>query len=264
MEIKEYQLPLSLMGSGSCTVRIMTPDGYQQTDKRYPVLYMNDGQDAFFDKDILWGDCSMDFAQYYQDYKGYLPEFILVALCCPKDRAERTELYTPFVLKDGERPGVKGIAGKGKAYAEWMVRSLKPWVDANYRTRREADATAILGYSTGGILAVYAAFAYPDVFSRLAALSSSVALWKQNVIDFFQTVDAVHLQRIYMDVGTNEFGRFTTKEEFLQGANLLYTKYMELQIPKEKIKYNIYPEARHSQLFWKQRFPDAIRWIFPR
>ena len=90
MEIKEYQLPLSLMGSGSCTVRIMTPDGYQQTDKRYPVLYMNDGQDAFFDKDILWGDCSMDFAQYYQDYKGYLPEFILVALCCPKDRAERT------------------------------------------------------------------------------------------------------------------------------------------------------------------------------
>ena len=71
-----------------------------------------------------------------------------------------------------------------------------------------------------------------------------------------------HLKRIYMDVGTNEYGRITTKEEFLEGAELMYRAYLEHGVRPERILYNVYPDAVHSQTDWKMRFPDALRWIF--
>lgn len=120
-----------------------------------------------------------------------------------------------------------------------------------------------MGYSAGGIITVYAAFAYPNVYTRFAALSSSVALWKDDVANFMFTVEYKHSKRIYMDVWTNEFGRFTKKEEFILGAEMLYKQYLEMGIDQNKIKYNIYPGATHSQICWKLRFPDALRWIFP-
>lgn len=65
-----------------------------------------------------------------------------------------------------------------------------------------------------------------------------------------------------MDTGTNEYGRMTTKEEFLKGAQELYQNYLKHGVEPERIQYNIYPEAVHSQKEWRVRFPDAVRWIF--
>lgn len=255
-------MPLNLMSEGEITVRVMVPDGYENSSKRYPVVYIHDGQDVFEDKDIIWGDCSLDYLNYYQSYKTYLPELIIVALTCPKDRGERTALYTPFILKDGERSGVSAIHGKGVQYGEWIVHTLKPNVDSLYRTISDASHTAVLGYSTGGLISIYLAFKYPEVFHRFAALSSAVALWRKPLSEFFSTAEGAHIERIYMDVGTNEFGRFTKKEEFVEGAQWLYDTYLAKGISADKIKYNIYPGAIHSQICWKLRFPDALRWLF--
>ena len=263
MKIFEFDRLCGLVSSETITVRVMVPDGYESSGKMYPVLYINDGQDVFEDKDILWGECSMDFKRYYGNYRRFLPEFIIVALECPRERQERTRLYSPFSHKGkGNSPEDSDIAGIGKMYLDWIADDLKPWVDGAFRTRTEADFTGIMGYSTGGLFAIYAALARPDLFSRLAALSSAVYIWKEELEAFLQRGSYGHLKRIYMDVGTNEFGRITTKEEFLEGAELMHRAYLEHGVQPERILYNVYPGAVHSQTDWKMRFPDAIRWIF--
>lgn len=264
MEITEFQRPTDLLSGHAITVRVMTPDGYESGEKSYPVLYINDGQDVFEDKDILWGECSMDYKNYYASYGRYMPDIIIVALVCPQDRNERTALYSPFTRTGaGNTSDDTNISGKGREYLTWIVNDLKPWIDRTFRTKPQKEYTAVMGYSTGGLFAIYAALSRPDVFTRFAALSSAVYIWKEDMTAFLKQASYRHLQRIYMDVGTNEFGRITRKEEFLMGADMLYHAYLEHGVPAESIKYNIYPGAVHSQTDWKIRFPDAIRWIFP-
>ena len=263
MEIFEFEHPVRLVSSGKITVRVMVPDGYESGEKRYPVLYINDGQDVFEDKDILWGECSMDYKDYYRNYRRFLPDIMIVALVCPRERQERTQLYSPFVHRGtGSSPEDSDIEGRGKEYLDWIANELKPWVDGAFRTRTEAEYTGIMGYSTGGLFAIYAALARPDLFSRLAALSSAVYIWKDELETFLQQCGYGHLRRIYIDVGTNEYGRITTREEFLEGADMMYQAYLQHGVPRERLRYNIYPDAVHSQVEWKKRFPDALRWIF--
>lgn len=250
------------MDENEIAFRVMTPDGYEDGTRRYPVVYINDGQDVFRDEHIIWGECSMDYENYYRAYKKYLPEIIIVALCCPATREERSALYCPWDLNSINGSEVRN--GKGDIYLSWIVKELKPWVDDTYRTLPDAENTAIFGYSTGGLFAIYAALSKPQIFGRLAALSSAVYILKDQLVSFLEhDADYSSLQRIYMDVGTNEFGRISTKEDFLLGSDLLYHAYLEHGISPEKIRYQIFPGAVHSQTDWKLRFPDALRWIFP-
>lgn len=247
------------------TVRVMTPDGYETGDQCYPVLYVNDGQDLFRDEQAFWGSESMRFEQYYLDYSSFLPDVILVAIESPQDHATRTAQYSPYTknfVVPPEKQFEPRIEGKGKEYLEWLTGELKESIDRRYRTRPQRDYTGICGYSTGGLISIYAALTYPQTFGRLLAMSSAVCIW-MDCLD--QTLDSAaydHLKYIYMDVGTNEFGRMTTKEEFLQGANDLYQGYLSHGVSPASIKYNIYPQGQHNQREWRGRFPDALRWVF--
>lgn len=248
------------------TVRVMTPDGYEEeTGRRYPVLYINDGQDVFRDEETFWGAESLRFEQYYRDYGTFMPHVILVAIESPDDHGERTQQYSPYT-KDFIVPPEKNfeprIEGKGKEYLQWMTGELKPEIDRRYRTRPEGEYTGICGYSTGGLISIYGALTYPEVFSRLLAMSSAVCIWMDCLDKTMDTASYAHLKYIYMDTGTNEYGRMTTKEEFLKGAQELYQNYLKHGVEPERIQYNIYPEAVHSQKEWRVRFPDAVRWIF--
>ena len=246
-------------------VRVMTPDGYEKGDMNYPVLYINDGQDVFRDDQAFWGAESLRFEQYYKDYGRFLPHVILVAIESPEDHAVRTQQYSPYTKNFDVPPEKKfepRIEGKGKEYLKWMVEELKPMIDRTYRTRPEKEYTGICGYSTGGLISIYAVLTYPQVFTRLLAMSSAVCIWMDCLKETLDHASYDHLKYVYMDVGTNEFGRMTTKEEFLQGANDLYQNYLDHGVPKEIIKYNIYPDAIHNQKEWRVRFPDALRWVF--
>lgn len=259
MQIREYHKPIRFLSDQNITVRIMTPDGYEDRQKDYPVVYINDGQDVFSDSDILWGECSMDYVNYYKAYHRFLPDILIVALVCPKNRDDRTALYSPFVSR--EENGTR-IYGQGKEYLRWIVQELKPWVDETYRTKPQPEYTALMGYSTGGLFALYGALSRPDIFTRFAAMSSAVYIWMDELKKFLENASYRHLRRVYMDVGTNEYGRITTKQEFVAGVDLVYRTCLAHGVPADYMKYDIYPGAVHSQTEWKKRFPDALRWIF--
>lgn len=246
-------------------VRVFLPDGYETGKKCYPVLYVNDGQDVFCDEQAFWGAESLRFEQYYRDYGHFLPEVILVAVEAPEDHGERTAQYSPFT-KDFVVPEGKTfephIEGKGVEYLDWMTGELKEQIDRTYRTFMDADHTGICGYSTGGLISTYAILKYGHIFHRAIIMSAAVCIWMDKLEEVLKTADCSHIKRLYLDTGTNEFGRMTTKEEFLEGAETICRYFTGHGLTKEIMKYNVYQDAIHAQREWRLRFPDALRWVF--
>ncbi|MFA6844832.1 MAG: alpha/beta hydrolase-fold protein [Sphaerochaetaceae bacterium] len=265
MNIDIINTKITTLDNRPIKVRVMTPNGYEDTDRRYPVIYVNDGQDVFCDKQTFWNAESLRFEEYYKDYSQFLPRIIIVALEAPEDQGVRTAQYSPYT-KDFNVPPEKHfeshIEGKGKEYLDWMTGPFKAMVDASYRTRPEREYTAICGYSTGGLISIYAALVYPHVFGRLLAMSSAVAIWMDCLSKTLHDSDYSHLEYVYLDTGTNEFGRMSTKEEFLEGAKTIYQNMVEHGVAENRLRFNIYPGAVHAQKEWRTRFPDAIRWVF--
>lgn len=250
----------------SIKIKVFLPDFYDETEKRYPVLYMNDGQDVFRDQDTFRGAESLRFEKYYQDYKKFLPEVILVAVYAPGEQDVRTALYSPFT-KAFDVPKGKifepYIEGRGALYLDWMTQELKPEIDTLYRTLPEADATGICGYSTGGLNSAYGILKYGHIFHRAIIMSAAVAIWMDKLKDVLVHSDYAHIKRLYLDTGTNEFGRMSTKEEFLEGSETLRAFFQSSCVSEEIVKYNVYQGAVHDQREWRMRFPDALRWVFP-
>jgi predicted alpha/beta superfamily hydrolase len=263
MKIEEIKTNIRTLNR-DVTVRVMTPNGYESSDKRYPVLYINDGQDVFKDNQSYQGE-SLKFEQYYNDYGKFVPEIILVSIEAPRDPATRTAQYSPYHKRFNVPPEKKfepEIIGKGNEYLDWMTTDLKSLIDIRYRTLPGREYTGICGYSTGGLNSIYAVLKYSKVFTRMIAMSAAVCIWMDIFSQTLKSSSYEHLKYVYIDVGTNEFGRMTTKEEFLQGAQDIFECFRSKGIDDTKMKYNIYSDAIHHQKEWAKRFPDAIRWIF--
>lgn len=247
------------------TVRVFLPDGYDAGEKSYPVLYINDGQDVFRDDQAFWGAESLRFEQYYKDYGRYLPDVILAAVESPQDHAERTAQYSPFT-KDFDVPEGKNfephIEGRGGEYLDWMVMELKPEIDKTYRTLADAAHTGICGYSTGGLISVYAILKYSKVFRRAIIMSAAVSIWMDKLEPVLKQADYSHILKIYLDTGTNEFGRMSTREEFLNGTETIHEYFVGGGLRPDQLKYNVFQDAIHNQREWRLRFPDALRWVF--
>ena len=245
-------------------IRVMLPDGYKDSEKKYPVLYVNDGQDVFRDEYSYQG-VSFNYEKYYSAYKRFLPEIIIVAVEAPEEPADRTRLYSPyhksFIVPAGKKFESE-IKGNGKEYLDWLTKDLKKEIDAKYRTLPDRKYTGICGYSTGGLNSIYALLAYPDIFTRLIAMSAATFIWIDKVSETMEHSDYDHIKSVYIDVGTNEFGRMTTREEFLEGTKQILKVFNRNIEDKSIIKFNQYEEAVHHQKEWAKRFPDALRWIY--
>lgn len=265
MKIDTLHRTITSLEDRTVTIKVFTPDGYENGSKHYPVLYINDGQDVFYDEDTFWNAESLRFTQYYQDYGRFLPEVILVAVFAPEVPAVRTAEYSPFTkhfVVPEDKTFEPYIEGKGVEYLEWMTKDLKPEIDRLYKTLPQPDCTGICGYSTGGLNSVYAILKYSETFHRAIIMSAAVCIWMDKLREVLDAADYSHICRLYLDTGTNEFGRMTTKEEFLEGAETL-REYFAAGCPDSSMKYNVYVDATHNQREWRYRFPDALRWIFP-
>ena len=149
---------------------IYLPESYQtQPEKRYPVLYMFDGHNVFFDSHATYGK-SWGMKEYMDRTATQL---IIVAVeCNHSPDFGRLKEYSPFSFRD---PQFGEIEGKGEITMKWMTGTLKPYIDSHSRTLSDRANTFIAGSSMGGLMSLYALLAYNRTFSRAAALSPS--LW---------------------------------------------------------------------------------------
>lgn len=178
-------------------IRLYIPNDYDETDIRYPVIYMHDGQNVFHDRDAVGGR-SLRLREYLDKEKKNV---IVVAV---DSGVARMSEYCPFPTGELSRQvtarepisNVKGIE-----YIDFIVNELKPYIDRTYRT---LDRSAMAGISLGGLLTVYAICRYPHVFSRGAAISSAFFRNQEEIERFIETTDLSKVEKLYLDCGTDE------------------------------------------------------------
>src|SRR5437899_819079 len=142
---------------------VYAPASYARGDARYPVIYMQDGQNLFDPATSFAGDWGLKTALAWASRRGF--QAIVVGI--PNMGAARITEYTPFV-----DPKVGG--GQGERYLDYLVHTVKPLIDERFRTLPERAHTGIAGSSLGGLISLYAFFRYPEVFGFTAALSRSL------------------------------------------------------------------------------------------
>lgn len=232
------------------------PDNYEETDRLYPVLYMHDGHNVFDPKDSYAGK-TWEILKAYQDHQD-LKDVIVVALECANG-IERLNEYGPFPFTfDGfefsETPG-----GKADQYLEYLVNDLKPMIDKSYRTLKGKENSAMMGSSMGGVISIYAAIKYPDVFGRIAAVSSAFYVSLEPFIKLIKSTDFSHLNILYMDTGTEEVGG-GNKQDYLVSNDQVYD-VLKSKIDANKLVYKKIKGGKHSEEDWAARLPNILKII---
>lgn len=236
---------------------IYLPDDYYSTNERYPVLYMNDGQNAFFDDQSYIG-ISWGIEEYLK--KSEL-KVIVVAIPCVFSEYGRASEYGPWDISSGTlmRDDSKEIIrGTGEDYCQWIIHTLKPYIDKRYRTKK--DDTAMAGSSSGGVITAYACLKHGDVFHKGAALSTAYWLYQEEFVYLIENYDLSGIERFYFDVGGNE-GREdrSLSEDYLWSneeiASLLSKK-------TDHYEYHVFGEHIHNEACWRKRVPLFMSYLF--
>src|SRR5215510_3458436 len=192
-------------------VDIYLPASYRiATSRRYPVVYMQDGQNLSDPATAFAGTWDLEAALERLAARGL--ELIVVGVHHAGE--DRLTEYSPF-------PDRKLGGGEGELYLSFLVNTLKPRIDRLFRTRTECDETAILGSSMGGLISLYAYFRHPSVFGRAGVMSPSLWFGQGAILDYVGAAKAPG-GRVYLDVGGRE-GAGTLKHA-RQLARLLVRK----------------------------------------
>ena len=226
------------------TAYIYLPESYfEQPKKRYPVLYMFDGHNVFFDSDATYGKC-WGMKEYMDQTKTQM--IIAAVECNHSPNNGRLEEYSPFTFRN---PEVGFVSGRGKATMEWFINVFKRHIDNHYRTIPDREHTFIAGSSMGGLMSIYALMEYNHVYSRAAALSPS--LWASPV-EVHNMLSTAHFEPdtvLYVDYGSEEFGNHKNmRRAFGELATLLMWRKLSLHC-------RIVPDGHHCEASWEKQIP---------
>lgn len=220
---------------------IYLPPGYSMSKKKYPVIYMHDGQNLFDDKTAFAGEWGVDEAL---DTLGLLvKESIIVAIDNGGDK--RINEYSPY---DMEKYG----KSEGIGYADFVVKNLRPFVNKNYRIKKCRKHTFTAGSSMGGLISLYALLKYPGVFGGAGVFSPALWIAPQLKDDIVRRSKKVK-GKIYLYAGKQEGESMVP--DLLSIFNLLH------QHSKAKLTTVIRTDGMHNEASWRKEFPLFYKWL---
>ena len=227
------------------TIRLYLPPGYEKSTKRYPVLYMHDGQNLFDAATSYAGEWGVDETLNELAQSGKL-ELIAVGIDHGGDR-RITELNPWDHPKYGK--------GEGKAYMEFIVKVVKPYIDCHYRTLAGREHTAIIGSSLGALVSHYAIYQYPEIFGKAGLISP--AYWLSEEVFAMPAARLLPRDtRLFFSVGGRE-GR-----ETIDNVERMVARVTEKSLPKENTLLKIVPDGEHNEAAWRVLFPQVVVWLF--
>lgn len=218
------------------------PDDYMSSQKQYPVLYMFDGHNLFFDEDATYGRSWRLLNHLY----ALDQEIIVCGMECSHEGTERLSEYAPMSFYDPEFGG--NIEGKGELTMKFLVRELKPYVDAHFPSLKDRKHTWIAGSSCGGIMAMYALVSCSGTFSRAAALSPYLTPSISGMLHLIEGSRIHKGSSMYISWGARE--GFTAHEfvaetdAVMRCANILLRKGVRLE-------FNVKPWGLHNEASWE-------------
>ena len=198
--VKKWQITIpELTGDITRNAYVYLPESYdREPERRYPVLYMFDGHNVFFDWDATYGK-SWGMKEY-MDFTG--TQLIIAAVECNRSPENgRLSEYSPY---DFQAPELGKFKGRGDETMNWFIKVFKPMIDRDYRTLQDREHTFIAGSSMGGLMSLYAVLQYNQVFSRAAALSPSVWVAPVKLGKLAKEAELLPDTIIYMDYGDDD------------------------------------------------------------
>ena len=234
-------------------ILVYLPPGYDNDSaRRFPVLYLNDGQNLFdgatsFVVGEEWG---VDETAHELITANVIEPLIIVGIYNTGEH--RMDEYTPTVdarLKKG---------GKADSYGRLLVEELKPFIDARYRTQTGPSQTGLGGSSLGGLVSMHLGLRYPTVFGKLIAMSPSVWWDRGAILRELRSLRVKPSTRIWLDIGTKEGGYTIRSIRALRDA--LTTRGWRLG---DDLSYFEARGEGHNELAWGKRVGPALQFLFP-
>ena len=226
---------------------VYVPDwAEEEPDLRFPVLYMFDGHNVFFDEDATYGK-SWGLADYLE--AADTPLIVAAVESNRHPNTDRLSEYSPYSFQDDRYGKVKG---RGRTTMEWYVNVFKPQIDENYPTLPDRKHTFIGGSSMGGLMSLYALLKYNRVFSRAAALSPSLWVDPERLEKLIRTARLRQGGVLYMDYGQRELPNNPGMEE---GLRHVVSLLMERRL---LLNFRIVPGGDHSEASWERQAPFFI------
>ncbi len=225
-------------------ILVRLPPSYGRTGRRFPVLYLQDGQNLFDASTSYAGDWGLHRVVAAAARRGV--EAILVGI--PNMGIERLDEYSPF-----PDPEIGG--GAGDPYLDFVTQTLKPAIDREFRTRPERSHTGIVGSSMGGLLSLYGFFRRPYPFGSAGVLSPSLWFAGEAIFPWVESAPFVP-GRVYLDIGALEGPQHVARARRMR--DLLITKGYRLG---ESLRWLESRCGRHDEASWGRRFARALPFL---
>ncbi|BAO56190.1 alpha/beta hydrolase [Nonlabens marinus] len=224
---------------------VYLPPDYDASNKSYPVLYMQDGQNLF--------DAATSYSEEWEIdeslnkmFQGGDQGVIVVGI--DNGGSTRLDEYSPWVNSNYG-------GGEGASYVNFLVETLKPYIDSNFRTKPDRTNTGIMGSSMGGLISFYAAIERQDIFSKAGVFSPS--FWfSDRVYDHVRTTGKNNDMRIVLLGGAKEGAGL------VQNIDDMIKTLHKAGFGEPEIKRVILPDGAHSEWFWRREFPESYMWLF--
>jgi predicted alpha/beta superfamily hydrolase len=234
-------------------VLVYVPPGYDSDEgRRYPVLYLHDGQNLFDGATSFVPGQHWRAGETAQELIAAREVEPLVIVGVYNTGRARADEYTPT------HDGRFRVGGKADLYGRLLTEELKPFVDARYRTRAAAEDTGLGGSSLGGLVSLYLGLRYPRVYGRLAVLSPSVWWGGGMILKEVRSLGPKPETRVWLDTGTGEGEPALRNVRYLRDA--LTGKGWRLG---EDLSYLEDDGAGHNELAWAGRFARVLKFLFP-
>jgi predicted alpha/beta superfamily hydrolase len=220
-------------------VLVYLPPSYRRGERRYPVLYFQDGQNLF-DRATSFAGEEWQVDETLEALSGQGLEAIAVGVDHGGD--QRLSEYNP--LPGGVQPA------RGGAYVSFLVDTLKPLIDANFRSLPDRAHTGVVGSSMGGLISLYAFFRRPDAFGLVGALSPAFWMGRGAIYEYVRAAPLVP-GRIYLDNGTHENSARRMRDLLVERGYR----------PGRDLKYVAEKDGEHRESAWARRLPEALRFL---
>ena len=234
-------------------VWIYLPPDYENSQKRYPVLYMQDGQSLFDEKTAPLGSWSVDRTMEKLFNEKKTEGLIIIAV----DNAGKNRMreYNPW----------EDLGGRGELYADFIANTLKPYVDDNFRTKPQREFTGIMGSSMGAYISAYIGLKYQDTFSKVGLLSPVFWLYTDQLRSFFEDLRITKSMKIYLSVGTKESDEARSiqyLEETRSAYDVMGSKMIHSTGDNKNIRLDVIQDGTHSGSEWSKVFEISSMWLF--
>ena len=240
-------------------LHIYLPEGYFESQERYPVMYFFDGHNLFSDADATYGKCwgLKDFLD------GWGKKMIVVGIECGHEGQERLSEYLPYMADKGSH--FAEFVPTGDATMQWILTQVKPLMDLEYRTIPFRECTGIAGSSMGGLMALYAAVRYNRWFSKAGCVSSAVGFCMRPLMADMRRNPMSPDTRIYLSWGSQEaWGLHNPNKEDRTSKTYGWNKKIAEQAQNDgaTVKLRCQVGGGHCEADWEKLVPEFMNFLW--